>query len=241
MQCNEMFKDTCSQGHKLQWRCYTNGPPICSPCKRDAEEKARKQKREFELQAERDRKQKEYAKALEEWDVKMELEKQKLADARLEKERKDGLARKQKDFEDLKARTTVELNSRNQANLPKKSSSAEPVATAPDPTQSPPDSPDATNPSSEPDATATADTQEPLNETSPAFDDWEHQKNIGGCRNDQLDALMKMIGLEEVKQKFLKIKAKVDLSIRQCTDMKNERFGAALLGNPGTGMFFFFL
>jgi hypothetical protein len=45
-----------------------------------------------------------------------------------------------------------------------------------------------------------------------------------------------MIGLEDVKQQFLAIKAKVDTTIRQGVPLKDERFGAALLGNPGTGM-----
>jgi len=38
-----------------------------------------------------------------------------------------------------------------------------------------------------------------------------------------------------VKQKFLDIKAKVDAMVRQNASLKDERFGAALLGNPGTG------
>ena len=46
---------------------------------------------------------------------------------------------------------------------------------------------------------------------------------------------MEMIGLEDVKSQVLKIKAKVDTSIRQHTDLKKERFGLVLLGNPGTG------
>lgn len=43
------------------------------------------------------------------------------------------------------------------------------------------------------------------------------------------------IGLESVKQKFLDIKAKVDAMVRQNASLSKERFGAALLGNPGTG------
>jgi hypothetical protein len=71
--------------------------------------------------------------------------------------------------------------------------------------------------------------------TSSAKDEWEHQKKFEGARNEALDSLMNMIGLEDVKNKFLSIKSKVDTAIRQNVDMKDERFGAALLGNPGTG------
>jgi hypothetical protein len=47
-----------------------------------------------------------------------------------------------------------------------------------------------------------------------------------------------MIGLENVKSQVLRIKAKVDTSIRQGTDLKKERLGLVLLGNPGTGTVF---
>jgi hypothetical protein len=87
---------------------------------------------------------------------------------------------------------------------------------------------------------------------SEAQDDWEWQKTFQGARNVSLDALIAMIGkiylilsehpmltfrlgLESVKQKFLGIKAKVDTQVRQNVSLKGERFGAALLGNPGTG------
>lgn len=44
-----------------------------------------------------------------------------------------------------------------------------------------------------------------------------------------------MIGLEAVKDKFLEIKSKVDLFVRQDLSVEKERFGAVLIGNPGTG------
>ena len=68
-----------------------------------------------------------------------------------------------------------------------------------------------------------------------ARDEWEHQKEFECAKNEALDSLMDMIGLEDVKDKFLSIKSKVDTAVRQNVDMKGERFGAALLGNPGTG------
>lgn len=38
-----------------------------------------------------------------------------------------------------------------------------------------------------------------------------------------------------MKEQFLAIKSKVDTVVRQNVSLKDERFGAALLGNPGTG------
>lgn len=51
-----------------------------------------------------------------------------------------------------------------------------------------------------------------------------------------MNVCLSELGLESVKQKFLMIKAKVDTMVRQNASLKDERFGAALLGNPGTGM-----
>lgn len=70
---------------------------------------------------------------------------------------------------------------------------------------------------------------------SQAQQDWEYQKSHEMAENRHLDALMDMIGLETVKQQFLNIKTKIDTSIRQNASLKTERFGASLLGNPGTG------
>ena len=70
---------------------------------------------------------------------------------------------------------------------------------------------------------------------SSARGEWEHQKKLEFAQNEALDSLMDMIGLEDVKEKFLSIKARVDTSVRQNVTISEERFGAVLLGNPGTG------
>lgn len=46
---------------------------------------------------------------------------------------------------------------------------------------------------------------------------------------------MALTGLEDAKTKILNIKAKIDTVLRQGIDMKDERLGVVLLGNPGTG------
>jgi hypothetical protein len=65
--------------------------------------------------------------------------------------------------------------------------------------------------------------------------EWERQKRVDGVSNAAIDALMALTGLEDVKTKILDIKAKIETVLRQGTDMKEERLGVVLLGNPGTG------
>jgi hypothetical protein len=65
--------------------------------------------------------------------------------------------------------------------------------------------------------------------------EWERQKNVEGANNVHIDAVMDMIGLEDVKKKMLRIKDKIEVFQRQNTSLKHERFNIVLLGNPGTG------
>ena len=50
-----------------------------------------------------------------------------------------------------------------------------------------------------------------------------------------MNDLMALTGLEAVKEKFLDIKSKIETVQRQGADMKKERMGTVMLGNPGTG------
>ena len=70
---------------------------------------------------------------------------------------------------------------------------------------------------------------------SPSESEWDRQKRVENASNGAIDSLMKMTGLEEVKIQVLKIKARVDTAQRQSMNMKDERYGMVLLGNPGTG------
>jgi len=70
---------------------------------------------------------------------------------------------------------------------------------------------------------------------SSAKIEWDREKRRG-AKNDALDSLMGMIGLEEVKAKFLSIKSEVETSTRQGINIRGDRLNCVMLGNPGTGM-----
>ncbi|KAK9780448.1 putative Amino acid transporter [Seiridium cardinale] len=67
-----------------------------------------------------------------------------------------------------------------------------------------------------------------------AAEQWKWRLSTGDW-SPTLDKLMYMIGLEEVKQKFLDVKNKVRILSYEGVDIKMERFNAVFLGNPGTG------
>ncbi|CAK9210253.1 unnamed protein product [Sphagnum troendelagicum] len=64
---------------------------------------------------------------------------------------------------------------------------------------------------------------------------WEYEKNVKMARNETLDTLMKMTGLEAVKEQFLHIYLSVDLAKRQQLSLKDKRMNIVCCGNPGTG------
>lgn len=70
---------------------------------------------------------------------------------------------------------------------------------------------------------------------STAEVEWSERKQNENVSNDAMDELMKMTGLEEVKNQFLRIMSIIDVVLRQNIEIKDQRFGVVLLGNPGTG------
>ncbi|KAK1227900.1 hypothetical protein PQX77_009090 [Marasmius sp. AFHP31] len=69
--------------------------------------------------------------------------------------------------------------------------------------------------------------------------EWKRRKESGGVSNEHVDAIMNMLGLEEVKKKVLDIVDIVELMKKQKRSMKGVTFNAALFGNSGTGMLAF--
>jgi len=56
------------------------------------------------------------------------------------------------------------------------------------------------------------------------------------CKYEPLDKLMKMTGLEQVKETFLTMLAKAHACEQQGVTLEKERFHAIFQGNPGTGL-----
>ncbi|KAK3298923.1 uncharacterized protein B0H64DRAFT_85701 [Chaetomium fimeti] len=63
---------------------------------------------------------------------------------------------------------------------------------------------------------------------------WERMKSKGD-RNNALDRLMALVGLENVKMQFLKIKATIDAARERKGWLRRQDLNMIILGNPGTG------
>ncbi|XDG09157.1 hypothetical protein ABKA04_008772 [Annulohypoxylon sp. FPYF3050] len=261
MPCFHVMSDVCSQRHKLVWNCADKNPPACQVCRREKEEQVRKARRDKELEQERQAKQAAYAKQLKAIQDDIAAQRKRVQDALEERKREQTLQQQRAELAELTEQANKPLSSilspkkdkkpaRQPVNKPdtkqeeSKQSTSTPSkeASSQEPTQKPAQEPteakqepDPTNDDNVSEASDESD-QEPTAELpSPAEADWQHQKDYENASNPALDSLCKMIGLESVKREFLTIKARIDTALRQQMDIKDERFGAALLGNPGTG------
>jgi hypothetical protein len=252
------MRTQCSEGHVQTWKCHATQPIICRKCEHETEMREKKKQRDFELQQKRDADQKEYNKKLALLDEEIEHQRQELIDTQQKKTRDQILAQRKKDLKDAVALATKAAKPSIQPSHPQKINTASQVpppppiiAENPSPSSSglntsEDESKDESSTSvvTASETTLTPQTQEPKLENtenpfpsynSPSEEEWQRQKDMENANNDAIDTLMNMIGLENVKSQVLRIKAKIDTTQRQGVDMKDERFNAVFLGNPGTG------
>ncbi|RAH75108.1 AAA family ATPase [Aspergillus aculeatinus CBS 121060] len=206
IKCTRTMEQTCPKNHKYYWECYQGAPRTCPTCLEEAVEAERRKREDAKLEAKRRATQLEHAKKLSEIEERIRQQRQVLTDKQGNQDRRDALARKEEELKSLTAAAD-----RTRACPPTALPGAFPADPQPE------------------DGTRMIPLQ------SEARDEWQRQKQDEGQSNEALDTLMDMIGLESVKESFLGIKAKVDVVVRQGASLAAERFGAALLGNPGTG------
>ncbi|KAI0442324.1 P-loop containing nucleoside triphosphate hydrolase protein [Xylaria telfairii] len=254
--CGEVLRDNCGNGHQLVWQCSDQRPPSCQTCRFEKEQKEKKARRDKELELDRQAKQQAYAKQLAALQDDIARQQQVLKDRREQQLREQTLRQHQTELDRVikeAQRPFNEAAPAPQRNVRKKSHSNRGATNTQEPTEKseeqhhedaapqPKDQPQAVNQEKDDDdnASEVSQTNEaepaPVREPSPAEKDWRRQKELELASNEAMDSLMKMIGLENVKKEFLTIKARVDTTVRQGVDLKGDRFGAALLGNPGTG------
>ena len=241
MQCKFVIKLRCPKGHNMTRHCYQ--PPVasCFRCDREAKLAEEKRQKEFDLQQKRDAEKVDLARKLKELEDQIEVERQKQGDVRVAREMEAMIRQKQEDLRAAAALTERMANQPSSSTPKSNAANKRSVAENNDMCSTNVD----TNLSSLSDAVEESEvdvdfpvtSQEPSLPQAPssAEQDWQRQKDLEGAFNEDIDKIMKMIGLNDVKETILTIKAKIDTTKRQGTSIKNERFNVVLLGNPGTG------
>lgn len=243
MKCTRIVKWKCPRGHSLSLSC-SQAKGSCRFCIQEDQVKERRRKRDLELEQERQRKQNEYARQLAEAQEEASHLKRVRRDEFDDAERARVLEQHRQEIEDLKNPPQIPSPPAS----PQRRLSSGTIASTASTTEASSDSSGTpstiTEASSDSSVTVTRKSHSvqptsrqamPPKKTSAAKGDWDYQKKFLNAQSQEIDKLIDMIGLESVKTKFLSIKAKVDVSIRQNIDLNHDRFGSVLLGNPGTG------
>ncbi|GAB7363399.1 hypothetical protein MBLNU230_g3676t1 [Neophaeotheca triangularis] len=225
MPCQEPENGQCPKGHKVKWTC-SQPLEVCPKCDAEAKAEAKRQSRDKQLDQARQQRQARYADQLAEIQDEIDHERRIMRESREDHDRESSLRQKWQDLEN--ARKQRARMSKEKETSPPQIPGSFPLAPA-DQDINRPDSPSRSSQTGDPQDASNATT------VSAARGDWEAQKTLFGADNKHLDELMDMIGLENVKEDFLDLKAKVDLTVRQGVDLSKERFGVSLLGNPGVG------
>ena len=253
MPCTEHISSACIAGHEQSWTCSNRRPKICSKCEREAKLAKERQKQEIETQKRREIEEREHLAKLDAINARIAKELQVREEARLKQERGQAIKQKENDLTALIASPAIPTVPPPPAPVEQASTLLTLQQMLPSPSKNlatassilSRSTVSASSDSSSPaKAKTTSQTSSappkpfPKLAESPSKKEWLRQKITEGATNPSIDAIMDMTGLEEVKRKVLNIKIKVDVSIRQNASLKQERFNAVLLGNPGTGRCF---
>ena len=248
-----MLQDKCLNGHERSRECHKR-PRECIKCEAETRRKQEESQRAMREQEKRTRDEHEHFEHMAKLDALLSEERQRLIQAQLSRERALAVQQKERDLADAQAMNALPLNPT--LNAPSRDSCQSGSVNLPDsgktqPTlrqrlsQQPPIAADLAVPA--PPSLRKKSNERPFDSanlpapdwttrrTSGSKKDWEHQKAMGSPPNSNIESLMDMIGLEEVKLQILQIKAKIEVSKRQNADIRKDRLNVSFLGNPGTG------
>lgn len=224
MPCDYVLHDKCEKGHVRSWKCRSSAPDSCQKCKRNERIIQIKERKALELQEQREKAEREHLGQMAELDEKLKAQSQKLKDTQLAMERSRAIQQKKID---LAAGRSQVVNASIVPSVAPESSRASLLRT-PNMTQT--DARLHNNQDSIPPSKSLGGNRESL-----AKIEWQRQKEVENASNEAIDSMMKMVGLEDVKSQVLRIKAKIDVGLRQGANMEGERVNAIFQGNPGTG------
>ena len=211
MRCQHIVESQCARSHEVRWQCWQKSKP-CAKCERQDKEAKAKQERDMRLAMKREEREKAYLEKLKALDDEIAAQRGMLQDGDDEASRERTLEQRQRDLAQVRVLAQQKATGAQQP---------------PPPTTNPPIK-------SKIEEDKVEDGQRVPN-ASPTRQAWECQKLYENAANEHIDALMGMTGLEAVKQQVLAVKDKIDTALRQGARLADERFGAVLLGNPGTG------
>ena len=229
MPCEKILEFRCPNNHLEDRKCHKSQPQVCRQCKLDDERQKRQQEAALERQNRSNQARAKHAAEMTKLEEQIRLSRERAADNREAEERAQALEQKKlelKSAEQMAKSTKSENTAANSiVSATKSKNTTSPTSASKH--QTPQPNRDQTDPPKT--CVPEADGK------TPSELEWERQKRVENASNDAINALMGLTGLNDVKSKFLDIKAKIETISRQGGNLKKERLGVVMLGNPGTG------
>lgn len=220
LRCQTILSDVCGDGHPRSWPCSSKQPLTCKVCELARVREERRKRCAYERQrAEADRQQQLDAK-LAKLDEEIERERNCFQKEQSRQDAEDVVRQKVADLEQARKATALARNNHET----RRSGTA-----------------GASQATDHPQTLALATSAKvdrkshEVSTPSQAMQAWISAKTDSGAVSRAVDKLMEMTGLESVKKWVVQIFQKLETARRQGIDLKQERFGTILLGNPGTG------
>ncbi|RFU29842.1 hypothetical protein B7463_g6507, partial [Scytalidium lignicola] len=229
MNCEKVMETKCLNGHVQKRKCYQAQPRTCRVCEIQDRRDKKILDREMELQDNRLKAQVKHDMDIADLESQIQKIRDEATDKQTALERAQVLEQKKHDL--ATAQHQAALLSQQASQKTAKGTQASCILNSPAKTSE-------IKTSWQPDKQSQKPLAKPESTTpnkSLSESEWDRQKRVEGASNTAIDDLMKLVGLDAVKNKFLDIKAKIETVERQGIDMKKERMGMVMLGNPGTG------
>ena len=234
MNCDKIVDAKCLKGHVQKRICYEAQPSKCKLCEVEDKRDDRILERDMQLQDKRLRDQVKHGMDIADLEMQIQKIREESEDKKTAQERARALEQKKRDLDAARRQATQSLQQGSQktaqATRPPQSTTASASSNNGNVPRQPGTHGRTTSNTSSSVSISTASNK------SVSELEWARQKRVEGASNGAIDELMLLTGLEDVKMKMLDIKAKIETVARQGIDMKKERMGMVMLGNPGTGM-----
>lgn len=212
--CKASVVSKCSKHHPQTFVCHVGPPEICAMCERNRRQNEKRARRLSSLP----QNDEELARI----DASLARETHALREIQSAIDRRAEVKQRIRDLDNAKRRI---MQSRS-SNSSSSSRSESPVMGS---------KPGRASGTATPTSTKTTARTFLVPPESLAGKEWQRQKDVEGTANDAIDAIVEMVGLEEIKSAILDIKATIDLATRQGTSITRDRYNICMLGNPGTG------
>ncbi|KAJ3994672.1 P-loop containing nucleoside triphosphate hydrolase protein [Lentinula boryana] len=212
-------------------------PWACKQCDKLNKLARARQAKELESRQKRQQEEEDHLQKLKELEQIISEQQGLARDVELKKQRENELQQKAADVEEAKTFAARALSFVQQLGQQAFRPILPNPLNSPDRSQQPPaqTAPKSKNPAQPRSTVLTSKNGDKGKSSSKSELQWQYKKSVEGASNQDVEAIMKMTGLEEVKSEVLKILDNIEVKQRQGVRYDDERYNVAFLGNPGTG------